>query len=147
MNNMYAGFIRGSYVGALWGLLFHRYDVKPLPEDASRARVLAHTFRIRAGESVINRPESIDGSRPDDYHIGLYFLMFNINDLNANQLNLCSGRVPALVSPGELFGALQRLLLRGREDDWAAQLVRNRGGQHTHTLSLDAMHVGNTQKK
>lgn len=44
------GCIRGSYVGALWGLLFHRYDVKPLPEDASRARMLAHTLRIRAGE-------------------------------------------------------------------------------------------------
>jgi hypothetical protein len=46
-----AGCIRGSYVGVLWGLLFHRYDVKPLPTEASRARVLAHTFRIRAGAS------------------------------------------------------------------------------------------------
>ena len=62
-NMMHAGFIRGSYVGALWGLLFHRYDVKPLPEDASRARVLAHTFRIRAGKAVLNRLESIDSSR------------------------------------------------------------------------------------
>ncbi len=48
-----AGCIRGSYVGALWGLLFHRYDVKPLPSEASRARVLAHTFRIRAGAGLL----------------------------------------------------------------------------------------------
>jgi hypothetical protein len=49
-TNTYTGCIRGSYVGALWGLLFHRYDLKPLPAEASRGRMLAHTFRIRAGE-------------------------------------------------------------------------------------------------
>lgn len=127
------GCIRGSYVGALWGLFFHHYDVKPLPEGeaASRARVLAHTFRIRAGRCIVcvrvcDGPDLVYGPESLLETIHSWLVESNqTHDLTRPSLRThVSGRVPALLPPRDLPGPLQRVLLRGREDHRAAQLVR-----------------------
>jgi hypothetical protein len=50
------GCIRGVYVGALWGALFHRYEIPPAPAvDLTPFQERLRLFRVRACEWKIWR--------------------------------------------------------------------------------------------